>query len=60
MDDLSKLAHRERARLVSKTTASGNVSKEDFEALDRFDEQSFDLVVQPDELYSFRSIETVE
>lgn len=37
MDDLSKLARRERARLVSKTTASGNVSKEDFEALDRLE-----------------------
>lgn len=37
MDDLSKLAHRERARLVSKTATSGSVSKEDFEALDRLE-----------------------
>lgn len=37
MDDLSKLAKRERARLVSKTTAAGNVSKEDFDALDRLE-----------------------
>jgi hypothetical protein len=37
MDNLSKLAHRERARLVSQTTASGSVSKEDFEALDRLE-----------------------
>jgi hypothetical protein len=37
MDDLSKLARRERARLVNKTMASGNVSKEDFDALDRLE-----------------------
>jgi hypothetical protein len=37
MDNLSKLTQRERARLVTQTTVSGNVSKDDFDALDRLE-----------------------
>lgn len=37
MDDLGKLARRQREKLVKQATASGVISKEDFDALDRLE-----------------------